>query len=77
MNSAGDRPLTRGEETALLLACILPTPLVAIIAYFWWQGSSPQRANSVLALARWFFTIILIVIAVGAALSFLSQLFQR
>jgi hypothetical protein len=32
MNSAGDRPLTRGEETALLLACLFLTPLVAVIA---------------------------------------------
>lgn len=30
MNS--DRPLTRGEETALLLACIFLTALVAVIA---------------------------------------------
>ena len=57
MNSAGDRPLTRGEETALLLACIFLTPLVAVIAYFWWRDNSPQRANSVVALARWFFKI--------------------
>ncbi|WP_310584947.1 hypothetical protein [Deinococcus sp.] len=77
MNSAGDRPLTRGEETALLLACLCLTPLVAVIAYFWWRDSSPQRANSVVALARWFFTVILIVVAVGAALSFLAQLLRH
>ena len=77
MNSAGDRPLTRGEETALLLACLCLTPLVAVIAYFWWCDSSPQRANSVVALARWFFTVILIVVAVGAALSFLAQLLRH
>ena len=72
-----DRPLTRGEETALLLACLCLTPLVAVIAYFWWRDSSPQRADSVLALARWFFTVILVVIVAAAALSFLSQLLRH
>lgn len=76
MNSAGDGPLTRGEETALVLACFLFTPLVAVTAYFWWRDSFPQRADSVLALARQLFTILLIVVAAGAALLFLSQLLR-
>ncbi len=75
MNS--DRPLTRGEETALLLACLCLTPLVAVIAYFWWRDSSLQRAGSVVALARWVFTVILVVIAAAAALSLLAQLFRH
>ena len=74
---AGDRPLTRGEETALILACLFLTPLIAIIAFFWWRDSSPQRAQSVAAVARQFFTVILTVIALGAVILFLLQALHR
>lgn len=49
-----DRPLSSGEQTAIILAAFVVSPLLLLVLWFWWRDTSPQRAKGVADIAKWF-----------------------
>ena len=49
-----DRPLSSGEQTAVILGSLFVSPLLLLVLWFWWRDTSPRRAQGVADIAKWF-----------------------
>lgn len=52
-----DRPLTSGEQVAVILVGVFVTPLALLALWFWWRDTSPLRAEGVWQVGKWFLAL--------------------
>lgn len=72
-----DRPLTSGEQAAVILLAFFVSPLLLLALWLWWRDTSPRRAQSVADIAKWFVLAWLVLLGLMLGGGLLGALLSR